>query len=200
MPNQIVCISFLFNSSPKETGIRDPWLEQGARPKHTMSTESLETEEVHHELLPDSIIKSDSEQENSIQSPDNGRMSRVDSSLLNRSTGQKQRAPSPSRSVHFEDPNSPRNYKTSTSRAPSRAAERSPTEHRHRAKLNYSPKTNRRSPSSDVKGSPHHHREDVQGTNRNNSGYVNPVTDMELQNGSVSRNGSDGRQIQRYVV
>ncbi|XP_038063852.1 serine/arginine repetitive matrix protein 1-like [Patiria miniata] len=107
------------------------WSEQGARPKRSNSVESIETEEVRHEIFPDTPIRTDrspqdgrEEQEHqrttsSVKSdgrrskrdtrPPSPSRSRPPSPQQSRpSSSSRSRPPSPSRSVHFEDSNSPR--------------------------------------------------------------------------------------------
>ncbi|XP_022085302.1 uncharacterized protein LOC110976394 [Acanthaster planci] len=105
----------------------DVWTEQGARPKLSSSMESLETEEMRHEIFPDTLIgmehksphedrrdkvhqqasssvKSDSRRSDRNSRPPSPSRARPPSSRA-RPPSSRARPPSPSRSVHFEDSN-----------------------------------------------------------------------------------------------
>ncbi|XP_072016563.1 uncharacterized protein [Amphiura filiformis] len=181
-------------SSPMEIG-KDPWLEQGARPKRTQSTESLETEEVRHEVLPDSVIRVDSDQVNDRQSRTSNHVDNRSSrdSSIGRS---RQRAPSPCRSVHFEEDSnsSPQHYRTSNNKAPSRSALRTPVDYKNRSGnvSDASPYDSEYSTTSEVVDTQYQYRDNSLEQNRNNSGYVNPVADIGLEHGNHAYYGHNG--------
>ena len=89
------------------------WTEQGARPKRSSSVESLETEEVKHEIFPDSQIGMRPASSHSSRSAKRQRQPRASSltaadSDEGRPPSRGSRPPSPCRSVHFEDSDSSR--------------------------------------------------------------------------------------------
>eukprot|EP00057_Strongylocentrotus_purpuratus_P007208 XP_011661682.1 PREDICTED: uncharacterized protein LOC100888467 [Strongylocentrotus purpuratus] len=81
--------------SPDEGSPRDMWAEQGARPKHHSSTDSLETEQVTHIVFQDTPIRNDSDEKN----PASSSSRPTTPSALRKSS----RPASPSRSVRFDD-------------------------------------------------------------------------------------------------
>ncbi|KAJ8038734.1 hypothetical protein HOLleu_16242 [Holothuria leucospilota] len=82
---------FIQTDRSHENYLIDQWKEQGARPKYS-STESLETESISHEVFPDTVIRSDSDDHGSYR----GSRSSLTSSKHSRTA-------SPCRSVRFED-------------------------------------------------------------------------------------------------
>ena len=82
----------MFLGRSPDNSPRDRWTEQGARPKHHSSTDSLETEHVTHIVFQDTPIRNDSDEKSSNSRP-------TTPSALRKSS----RPPSPSRSVRFDD-------------------------------------------------------------------------------------------------
>ncbi len=105
------------------------WIEQGARPKRSSSVESLETEEVKHEIFPDSQIgmwsqpSHPSRQEKQERKPRASSLTRSDQTD-GRPSSRGSRPASPARSVHFEDSDSPRDKEEERKRPHSRSKSR----------------------------------------------------------------------------